>query len=934
MMLNSRKSMPSLADADALPPRFRDMVEVSPMHSRCLSRSARRRSALLVCALLMGCATTPSSPPAVPAAATSESARTTPSPGTTPTRTGPGSPTATAAAADAAAGPGSPRPFAEVIKDAVEQAGVIGVWQKDDRVWLEIAPERLGKPFYLSASSTRGLGEGRLFGNLMVRGWLVEFRKVGTSIQLAAPNTRYHAPEGSPEARAVRASFADSILASAPIVSRPHPERKSVLVDASALFVLDLPGYATAIEAQYRLAYGFDSRNSSILVAKADAGALNLEVAAHYAIGRLPVPPATPVPAAARVRVPDTVPDGRSLLLGFHYSLVPLPEKPMTARAADDRIGHFVVQRSDYGRDFSAFPRTYSVVRWRLEKKDPVAPLSAPVTPITFWIDRSMPERYRDTVKAGVLEWNKAFEKIGFREALKVEVQPENASFNTADLRYSSIRWFYESSDNAIAVGPVRADPRSGEIIDADIAISEGWTRLTRRRVAESYPVKNSERDVHDHDQACEYANHAFSELAFAMDLLDARGDLDPKSPEAERLVQATLKDVVTHEVGHTLGLRHNYRASTIYPLDQLSDPEFTRVHGLGGSVMDYNAFNIPLANERAGEYVMSTLGPYDYWAIEYAYRPIPPEQEATELARIAARSIEPELAYASDEETGHSDPTSVARDLGSDPLAWAKRRVLLSKELLARSQVRTLAPGDSRAVLRRNYYTAIGGFDSAVDIALTYVGGAVQYRDHSGSARDNYVPVPAARQREALFLVTDTLFSLQGLGLSAEFLNRMPESALERGPRPPVPVEPYRNFGDSGRRVLGELLADETATALLENESRATGDGKPLRLSELHGILTGSIWAELKNAKDIPLDRRNLQREHVRLLAVTIVKSSPTVPADARSIARESARSLSGEIKVAAKARNLSPEARAHLADATATLDEALKAPLVRTGP
>ena len=135
----------------------------------------------------------------------------------------------------------------------------------------------------------------------------------------------------------------------------------------------------------------------------------------------------------------------------------------------EKRVGHFVTRHHEFSNDHSAFPRQYFVNRWRLEKKDPAAPLSEPVKPIVFWLDRNVPVEYRDTVKAGVLEWNKAFERIGFKDAIRVEMQPEDAAFDTADVRHASIRWYLDTSDGALAIGPSRVDPRTGEILDADI---------------------------------------------------------------------------------------------------------------------------------------------------------------------------------------------------------------------------------------------------------------------------------------------------------------------------------------------------------------------------------------------------------------------------------------------------------------------------------
>jgi len=392
---------------------------------------------------------------------------------------------------------------------------------------------------------------------------------------------------------------------------------------------------------------------------------------------------------------------------------------------------------------------------------------------------------------------------------------------------------------------------------------------------------------------------------------------------------------VVTHEVGHTLGLRHNFRASTVYTEAQVADPEFTRKHGIAGSVMDYNAWNIALAKEKQGEYVMSTLGPYDYWAIEYAYKEIPAENEAAELKRIASRSTEPLLAYATDEETGvgveAADPEVNHRDLGADPLAFAKRRMALSRELWDRWQARKLPEGEDRDVLFRNTVSGFSQYLLASQLAAKYVGGVVYLRDHEGSARASFTPIAPERQREALKLVTEGLFRTESFRFQPEFLARLAANPLEA-------ENGQRAFSLPGRvlsvqtQVLDRLMSDAVATRMLEASFKVEDRKNAISLSDLYDALQASIWGELKGTGDIPLMRRNLQREHVRRVASALTQGFNS-PADARALQRENARALSARLAVAEKRPGLSKEARAHLADSRHTLEEALKAPMHRVG-
>ena len=865
-------------------------------------------------------------------------------------------PPAGAPASPARPEPGQLKAFKDTVKDAKEQAGFFNVYQKDDKAWIEIKPDQFDKPFFFSTVRTRGLGERSVIAGLMGARHVVYFKKLGNHVQLIAQNQRFRAKEGTAVARAVKSSYSDSLLASAPIVSQPHPDSKGVLVEANALLLSDIPAASTQLESAFRLPYALDARNSSIVKAKSSESTSGFEVALHFAVPKIPAPPLEPG-LSPRTPPPQNTPDARSFFLGYYYNFAKLPE-PMAPRVADERVGYFTTSFTDYSDDLKPNPNVHYVNRWRLEKKDPGAALSEPVKPVVYWIDRNIPEKYRQAVVDGILEWNKAFEKIGFKNAIQAKLQPENADFDTEDVRHATVRW-YLSSEAGPAIGPSHTDPRTGEILDADILMTDIFPRSSRRFIVEDAPRAhdgNGQAHAHSHaamvmngsDPSCSFAEASLGEMEFALDILEARGDLTPDSPEADAFVASYVKEVITHEVGHTLGLRHNFRSSTVYSPEQLRDEKFTNEHGIVGSIMDYAPFNLPLNGEKRANYLMPTIGPYDYWAIEYAYKPLDAKTEKDDLEKIALRgSKEPWLAYGTDEDSsiGGSpqgmDPTVNVWDLSNNPLAYYRKRLDLSRELWQRLQERTLQPGETYDGLRRSFLAGFSQLSRGLTPATKYIGGVVQVRDRAGSGRVPFTPIPATQQREALKLLADGAFSVDSFKFKPEFLASMPHNRLDywdnvyRGqsasaqPIVSIPGEILK----MQRTVLDQVLSDATATRIVESQNITAKPKEAFQLSELYDTLQASIWSELKTGREITPMRRNLQREHLRRVANAVLRPTSSLPADARSLHRMNAQALVADLRAAQVKPMLSKESKAHLAESLNTLEEALKAPLVRMG-
>jgi hypothetical protein len=431
--------------------------------------------------------------------------------------------------------------------------------------------------------------------------------------------------------------------------------------------------------------------------------------------------------------------------------------------------------------------------------------------------------------------------------------------------------------------------------------------------------------------------------MSMGYDLLSSRGTWS--SEEEKEFVRQFIVEVTAHEVGHTLGLRHNFRASTINRMDQMADDERTHSVGLAASVMDYNPAVIAIKGEKQGDYLPTVVGSYDDWAIEYGYKQITgvagPEDEAEELARLASKGADPLLPYATDEDAGLSaramDPRNTRFDFAADPLNYFRHEYRLLEELWANMEDRLLEDGDSYTILRRAMGYSWTPYFRGGLAAAKNIGGIYHNRDHAGdpNGRMPYEPVPAERQREALDFISQEIWGPDVFLKPAKLLNKLQferfwdfEFSNFSTPRLDYPLVSIATFMQN--QTLATLYHPNRLGRLQDSELMFDDPSKAFTMADLFTGIRSSIWQELDGRANVNVFRRDLQRTHADYLIQIALNHAGGMPADARSLARADLVHLKGKIETALSGSQ-DHTTKAHLEETHARIVEALDAPLIR---
>ena len=818
-----------------------------------------------------------------------------------------------------------PKTIAELTKGYKKDDGLFTLYSKvvnnKQKVFAEVRESQIGPLYMLQSTFATGaagiIAAGRPARDLV---WKWE-RTPDDRLLVAAPNVWYRSTDPNLK-QAVARDFPEAYLEDFPILAKDDA-KKTVLIDFSSFFDGSITGLDTAFLAE---GAAKESQNSYALDPSLTFNdsvknfPLNMVIETNFSYKRL---------GTSDKNDSDVLADARSLPLKVVFNLYGISDKgSYQPRPADPRVGYFINGQLSAGRtgfesfddEASADPRVTYINHWNLHKANPGARVSPPTQPIVFYIDTSVPQKYRPIVRQAILAWNKPFERLGYVGAIVVRDAEGVPGYDHADMRFNTIRWNTSppSGGGAYAVALLRENPLTGEIINASITVDANWARVGyREKIDVVNPLgqtKPAVGNAYGHDDDDDGAvNDLIEQLS------------DPRFQD-EKYVDDLLRGVITHEFGHILGLRHNFIASMYHTPAQLADPKLVAKQGISSSVMDYVGFNV--FGLKTGAKLFATgPGTYDYWAIKYGYTPIKattPAAQIPALKKIAAESYLPGHAYNDDSLADNYDPTIARYDLSSDPLTYAETSFGVTRKLLADLGKNQPKSGDSyaRFTLRLNSLIRAKARDAG--IAARYVGGFRVRRVVKGGKNPDqpFSPVPLSQQRRALKVLASEIFAPDAFNIPEAYLNKTAPDPYSFGDPNAANAFPIRDQISNLRGgILASLLTGQRISRISNGEWKFPGQVLPL--TELFPTVRKSIWGDLKPNTAFTALQRDLAEDYVDIM-VAIVTEKTAMPGDARRMAASELRTLKKQL---AAPRKSSPDAMSRLlfADSIRRIDLAL---------
>lgn len=783
-----------------------------------------------------------------------------------------------------------------------------------DTIYAELKKDDIGKLWMLQATASTGtvgapifLFQGAPLTDIVFRPTILPNDRVA----LVEPRLDVRPQPNTPMERVVKRGFPDSNLTTFKIEAR-NKETGSVLIDISGFLRSDIAQLGTAFP----------------------QGSYSLEGNETYVDSLKTFPENIVVRTVCGFRKRNqNVPGPASVPVAVSYNLIAVPQTDYVPRYGDSRVGYFTVDYTDPTDNASRDQNRSYILRWDLRKKDPSAAISEPVKPITWWISNDVPLEYRQAVREGLLMYNRAFEAAGFKNAIVVKQMPDDADWDIADVRYNIIRW---TSNMPFAIALFRANPLTGEIINAAINMDAVFVR--GGQATEDFLVDPTRHDHEKHDHVnfdgrymCDRGHRGAADARFAQIAVEMLFGAEQR----HRVAIDYVREVVAHEFGHIVGLRHNFIASAQFGAKELSDPKMTDEHGVTSTVMEYTPFNI-FSLRTGSAYYSRTVGRYDIWAVKYGYTPIPgvksPEDEIPTLRRWAMDSNKPEHRWESDSTADQSDPYVTRFDLGADPIEWCARVISTSRTLLSKLGDEYPKNGNSYFQFTERFNSLTNQWANGAFYATGFIGG-IRYNNAFKGTSGNTLPVqpvPADVQVRALRLLIDNVFAENAISFPKSYYAMLtpnpnvPGMEQSAGARE-FPV--YDRFRVLQSSIMRSVFDADAQRRIVNNEFRSEDPNKTLTLARLYRSIGSAVWTELGNGRSISTLRRQLQRDHLSLMIDYALRRAPVVD-DGRTLAWEQLRSLRTRLR-AALPKAKGEYDRAHIEESLMRVNKAFDAQL-----